>query len=198
VKSFPDILILAAGFSGRMGTHKALLQYDENTNFIEKIIGSYYDAGAENVTIVTNPDLFYKFDAELKIKYPRIKVVENKYPETGRFGSIKAGLKGMAGDNHFFISNCDNPFCNPELLMGMLNVLEPCSYVVPVYKTSGGHPVLIAKTLKQNLLDVTAADSNLKEVLKPFKKIELLTDDATVLFNINTPDDYSSFLKKGY
>jgi len=182
-------IILAAGTSGRMGQHKALLKFDDNNTFIDNIINSMIEANCK-IYVVVNPSIKEYFK---NYRVP-INVIVNDKPELGRARSLKLALKEINGTADIFIHNCDNPYCNLNLLRKMYNVLEEDSYVVPVFKNKGGHPILISKTLHKYLLNIDD-NANLKKVLLDFKKIKIETNDDKILFNINTLEEYNLFLE---
>ncbi len=191
---FPSAIILAAGLSERMGKHKALLAFNDNTNFVQHIAESMIAAGCNNIIVVTNPVLFNFFNENNILNNTKIKIVVNDKPELGRFRSIKIGLK-MIGDNNVFIHNCDNPFCSHFLLKDLFLVLNKKSYVVPLYNDKGGHPILLSKFICNYLLKIEADDVNLKKILSQFIKKEVITTDNKILFNVNTPEDYNTFVQ---
>ena len=47
------VLILAAGFSKRMGENKALLNFNNNYTFLDQIVSQYYLAGIHQVGIIS-------------------------------------------------------------------------------------------------------------------------------------------------
>ena len=191
---FPSGLILAAGFSGRMGTNKALLSFNETSSFIENIARSMLIVGCPHVYIVIN-SLISEYIKKNNIRVSdKIILLVNDKPELGRFRSIKIGLK-EAVNCDIFIHNCDNPFCKPALLNELYNLLDDHSYVVPVFNNRGGHPVLISNFVRQHLVSITEDNANLKNVLLSFNKIIYNTSDNSILVNINTPKDYLLFMK---
>jgi len=53
-------IILSAGKSTRMGTHKALLEFDEKNNYAQKIIEQFLQAGAKKCVLVVNNEIYNK------------------------------------------------------------------------------------------------------------------------------------------
>ena len=136
----------------------------------------------------------------LETSYPNLKkkinLVINNKPENGRFPSIKLGLNSLSKNENCFIHNIDNPGIGKNLLNSMTGILKPKSFVVPVFKGKGGHPILLSKEICSFLQKQSAEDLNLKQLLSGFEKTELPTTNENVLLNINTREDYIKFKKE--
>ena len=98
-------LILAAGFSKRMGSCKALLKTPCGKSFLEFIVDGYCQAGIRNIVVVVNENLM----SEVESNYAELKkkcwFVVNRKPELGRFTSIKIGLSVINSSNFVFLHN---------------------------------------------------------------------------------------------
>jgi molybdenum cofactor cytidylyltransferase len=180
-------IILAAGNSGRMGSDKALLAFDNNTSFIEHLVNSYFEHGADPVVIVMNENFIQSGTFNKKPLF-----VLNSNVEKGRSHSIKLGLSELPQSSACFLQNVDNPYADIELLSTMLFKLEPGSFIVPVIGDRGGHPVLIST----EIIDYVTSLNNWNDfrvVLRRFQRIQVPWKDHKILLNINTPEEYMSF-----
>lgn len=189
---FP-VIILAAGLSERMGGMKPFLKWDSETSFLEKIISEYLSYGTTQITVVMNnagSRLFFEDDIRACVKK---NIVINKYPEKGRFGSLKAGFAKLICSGPCFIQNVDNPFVTAELLSQMAKLIRPGTYVSPVFEGKGGHPLLIGDIIVRELMRIDDYNYNIKETLKKYKRTELETRDSRILANINTAEDYADY-----
>jgi molybdenum cofactor cytidylyltransferase len=187
-----NVLILAAGFSRRMGKPKFMLPFDHSKTFYEKIIERYMDIGFTQIVFVANKaDYHY-----IKYNNPNVKIVINEFPEKGRFYSIIAGLKGHDDVSDTFIHNVDNPFVIDNVLREMSDAIKKTCYAVPVYKGKGGHPVLLSAEIVQDIIYLPSCNYNLKEFLKKYNRINVNTDRREVLININTPADFQRLSKE--
>ncbi len=187
-----NALITAAGFSERMGTHKALLKFDCNHNFLEKLIENYSIIGCNEIIITANSDLFKSIES---YQNNQIKIIENRHPEYERLYSIIIGLQAMSSSNFCFIQSVDNPFVKTETL---LKLSEYCNYetiVEPIYKNNGGHPIIINKFIIDCLKNNNNYQLRLNQILRQFPKQKIETNDECILFNINTIDDYNKAMK---
>lgn len=184
----PAVIILAAGLSERMGEQKYNLNFSEEETFLEHIIHVYRRFVVSEIMLVVNEST----DLESFRNDESIKIVVNKNPEYGRFHSIQLGLKELKNTS-VFVQNIDNPFVNPGLLINMHNRLEDGEFAVPVYKDRGGHPVLLSKEIIELLINNFRNNSRFDDVLKSFKRKDVIVNDPYIGVNINTPEDYLKY-----
>ena len=191
------VVILAAGNSSRMGTHKALLRFDEKYNFIQKIIQTYKNAGIDWITVVANED-----NAELIAESIDdddcflVYVAVNMHPEWERFYSIKFGLLELSDVACCFIHNCDNPFVPEDIIHQLMNEFEADTVIVPEFKGERGHPVLLGHNIIQAVLNHPENSCNFKSFLSTFPTKTISVDNNSILFNINTREDLQNSMTK--
>ncbi len=188
------VVILAAGFSTRMGKHKSLLMFDDKKNFIQQIVEVYKNSGIEKIVIVANrnnvekiSDLFSNNDLEF------LTIVLNEHPEYERFYSLKVGLQKIEGFDACFIQSCDNPFVNEELVFNIKEGFIGAHVVIPSYLNRKGHPILLCGSIVEAILRIEKNDCTMRDVLREYpSKLVNVTDDK-ILVNINTCEEYMSF-----
>ena len=190
------VVILAAGFSGRMGVPKLSLPFDENQTFVQKIVQTYHAAGCEKIVLVVNQQ------GKEKLKQnsfgpagEKVSVVLNPFPERERFYSLQTGLKSLREFTAVFIQNIDNPFVQPGLLLKLDDVSSPKAYVVPQYHGRGGHPVLLSKQIVRDLVIFPDYRENLRDFLHRYTKINCPVEDEKILVNINSREEYRKYFK---
>lgn len=181
------VVVLAAGKSQRMGKEKALLKYNSNSIFFEKIIETYIEAGVQNISMVVNPNLYRIISTGFFKNSKKISILVNRSPELGRMYSIQLGIEQHIS-KHIFIQNIDNPFVSNELIEKLRENYKENHYVSPYYNNKGGHPILLCKNIAEQLLRMP--DVSLRIALSNFNKIKLPVDDSSILTNINTPEAY--------
>ncbi|HNW69642.1 MAG TPA: NTP transferase domain-containing protein [Bacteroidales bacterium] len=190
-------VVLAAGNSTRMRQHKALLEFDSQQTFVQKIVREYISAGCSHIVVVANEqnmDLISGQFANPAGHKPIL--VLNKHPEYERFYSVQLGLKACHTFTKCFLQPCDNPFVNADLLTGMLQILEDGSYVAPVYNGKKGHPVLLGIQIMCELCASDEINGNLKDFLRTFNCLGFETSDPNILANINDMNDYQVYFKR--
>ena len=184
-------LILAAGFSERMGTPKALLMWDRSMTFLKKIILEFLSAGCDPVVCTVN-SLVLPHCSSLE-SIPRVKIILNEHPEWGRMHSVRLGLEHAGGRPYCLLHNVDNPFIHETILRKILDSANPGSWCAPEYKGKGGHPVLLTARIMDHILQSTCLPTTLEEVLGSFPKKTVKMEDDLILRNINTPGDYRKY-----
>jgi len=191
-----SVVVLGAGNSTRMTSPKPLLKWDKSLTFIEKIIDTYYFFGCNNIILVFNSEVCKLFHQ----KYPnynkdnKLKIVINEYPQFERFYSIKKGI-AMCGNNKLcFIQNVDNPFVNNLILNSLYSNIGTNDYCVPTYNDYGGHPVLINSKVINSINNTKENHLKFNEFLGQFHRKNIITEDKTILYNINTPEDYNKMI----
>ncbi|MBS4060795.1 MAG: NTP transferase domain-containing protein [Bacteroidetes bacterium] len=186
----PDVLLLAAGESIRMGSHKALLRFDERNTFLEQCLEVFVAFGCENIVVVINESLS-KNIKEVQLKIPEnVVVCINKKPSAGRFSSVLTGLQQLKCNKPLFIHNVDNPFVSLNVLALLSSSFKEHDYAVPVYEEMGGHPLLVSASLAAMLKNEEDISINLKTYLKAYQKQAVNVTDRRVLANINDENDY--------
>ncbi|MCD4735244.1 MAG: NTP transferase domain-containing protein [Bacteroidales bacterium] len=190
-KQRSSVIILAAGRSVRMGKPKIALQFSEEDTFIDHIIKVYQKFGVHKIILVVN-DLAVQ---NISRDEDQLIFVVNPYPEFGRFYSIRLGLKEL-GPSPVFIQNVDNPFVNPGLLMMLEAGIKDGDFSTPVYKSHGGHPVLVSGRIVPKLINDFNKDDRFDEVLKLFDRRIVNVNDPYITVNINTPEDYEEYFAR--
>ncbi len=188
-------IILSAGKSGRFGSPKAFVSFDEEKSFLQKIVAEYYGAGIRRILLVVNPEISEKARSQIQnfANDLIITIVENEFPEKGRFTSIKLGVEAIEKVQTVFIQNIDNPFITSELLCKMMHKSETADYIVPVCNGERGHPILVTGKILDRIKVLDESDVNLRELLKAYHCEEVETSSYEILANINTPQEYERF-----
>lgn len=186
------VIILAAGFSYRMGEPKPFLFFEEehNITFLEKIVSDYHNFGCSKIIVVHN---FKNIDKAKKHRTFE-QIVVNNEPEKGRFLSLKLGIDIVEKEDFVFIDNIDNPVKNHETLELLWQNRNKNGYVSPRYKQKGGHPILISRNIITQIQREKAENQSLKTFLQPFDKQNVLTNDSSILLNINTKEEYNKLI----
>ena len=181
VKTTPAI-ILSAGYSKRLGEHKALVEVAGKT-LLEHAILKLQHAGCNPVIVVVNQEL--QFDA-LMVSNGAV-VVVNKSPENGRTGSLKVGLNSVLAElgrmpNKAIMCPVDRPGWKASHIGKLTENDRSCCLTD---NSDNGHPVAL---VKDDLLAIMAAndDAPLKDIVR-FESVSV--DNALLSLNIDTPDD---------
>jgi molybdenum cofactor cytidylyltransferase len=188
-------VILSAGSSARMGSHKALLKFDSEKTFIQKITETYLLAGIDEVIVVVNSELFKVINESSLALSGKVKLVVNDKPELGRFYSLQTGIKQLKPGNSCFFQNIDNPFTIIELLDELILHKNEADVIVPTFQNKAGHPVLINASVIQEIKIGIDYDVRIDLFLKQFAEKRIGIQSSKILLNINSKEDY---LKAGF
>lgn len=183
-------IILSAGNSERMGGHKALLKFDSERTFLQKITETYLLAGIDQVIVVLNSEL-YKLISESSLALSgKVKLVVNNKPELGRFYSLQTGVKLFPPGNYCFFQNIDNPFTTEELLKELILHKAKAGVIIPIFQKKSGHPVLVSPLVIQRIFEGIDYKIRIDTFLNQFTEKKIEVPDPKILLNINSPDDY--------
>ena len=191
-------LILAAGYSGRMGMSKAFLPYDANRTFLEKIVSEYLTFGCAPVGVVLNKqgmELYEKMQPRHKDK---ITAILNPAPEKERFFSVQTGLKALNFKGSVFLHNVDNPFLTRDILEALASASKENIYVVPTYHEDGGHPILLSQEIVKALIETSDYEQNLRVFLESYDQIPVPVNNPDILANINSPQEYERLFGRSF
>lgn len=181
-----DGVILAAGFSSRLGTNKMILDIYGKT-IIERVVDSMYDV-CSSIFVVGG----YNIDSIINVlnKYPKVNVVFNENYIDGMFSSVKEGLKYVR-ENRFFLIPGDYPAISKSLYESML--FEKGDIIIPTYKGKRGHPVLMKSDLIKEVVD-TQIYLNMKEFINTKSYITKEVLEEGILMDVDTIEDYEAVL----
>ena len=193
-------ILLAAGESSRMGRQKALLPW-RNTTLLEYQLRSLLDAGVQRVVVVLG------HDAD-RIK-PIVEAAEgaswalNPDYLQGKTTSLKTGVAALEIQqvSDVLLLNVDQPR-NADTVRTLLERHLASSYriTIPTHGGKGGHPILIAAELLPELAEIEEESQGLKAVVRRHaeatERFEL--DDPTLLWDLNTPEQYQKALESGF
>lgn len=182
-------IVLAAGFSSRMGTDKALLELGGRTT-LERIVNSHQEAGVDQIILVTGQN--HAALAQLSLK---VKLVRNPAPENGMFSSIQAGVAALdPAVAAFFVHPVDTPLINPATLTGLICALQQnllVDAVIPVFQGRRGHPPLLSGRLASSI-DEYSGDSGLRGLLSVYRLLDVECGDRGCILGMNTQEEYAA------
>lgn len=180
-------VILAAGYGQRIGSPKWRLRFSADQSFLERLAEVYSLPAISHVVMVVN----HRHSREIAgLPLPAKAIITvNNAPDLGRNHSIRLGLESVGKYDFAFIQNIDNPFTSDVLIARLWNSRQADGVVIPTYQQRAGHPVLIGRQLCHHLLQQPPAAFHFREWLSGQRNILVETDDASVLTNINTPED---------
>lgn len=181
-------IILAGGFSSRMGSDKALLDLGGQP-VIERIVSSYQAAGIERIIVVTGQN-----HAALAQLCLPVVLVQNPMPEQGMFSSIQTGVAALEpAVDAFFVQPVDIPLVSSVTLSNLMAALQQNSVVdvvIPVFRCKRGHPPLLRRQQLAGAILAYNGTDGLRGLISRYAVVEIPVNDQGVLLGMNTPQQY--------
>lgn len=184
-------LILAAGESSRMGKDKALLAYRGRT-FLETLFANLREAGLKRIAVVLG---HHAEEIRRAVNLPDAQWISNPDYRLGQTSSLQAGLRALAHAELEGIVLClvDHPAISVEVIRTLLKSFRQtgASVVVPTCGGRRGHPILIARSLFKELLDL-GPESGANTVIRKHREAThfVEVEDPGVLLDIDDPEAY--------
>lgn len=183
-------VILAAGFSSRMGTFKPLLELGGQP-IIERLLGVLVAAGIKrkNIVVVTGHNREALSPAVKKYK---VRKAFNPRYDQGMFTSIQTGASAMAdGLDGFFIMPVDCPLISPKVLKQLMESFESDKFSVACYRGKKGHPLLVPEKFRQEIIDHDGKNGLKAITDRDFSLMKRLeTGFEGVVMDMDTPESY--------
>jgi molybdopterin-guanine dinucleotide biosynthesis protein A len=181
-------IILVGGKSRRMGRDKAFLEIAGKTLF-ERVLEVFRDNIDRVLLVGDRAERFAGFD---------LPMIEDIYPGSA-LGGLYTGLYHSTTD-YIFVSSCDLPFPNDEVLRYLCSLRG--GYDAVVTTTSSGYEPLFALYAKSCLGPMKALlDSgdfcayayfpkiNVRYV--PYEELAHMDREGNAFLNVNTPEDFA-------
>lgn len=195
-ETLPTVLILAAGFSSRMGTLKANVSLQGKT-FLARILDLIPESFPIKIVLGFQGD-------QIRLQHLHFhgQWVENSEFARGMITSLQAGLRALDDTcPGIWIWPVDFPCLQPKTTTTLFQtaLVHPEQIVVPSYQYRRGHPVYVPKTcfsmLKQ-LPNETILRTILFQDSHAIFYVEV--EDAGVLQNLNTLSDLQRFQEASF
>jgi molybdenum cofactor cytidylyltransferase len=191
-----SVIILAAGYSSRMGSFKPVIMLDQVT-VTDRLIATYRSQDIDVYLVVG----WQKDKLLSTIHRSDIKIVENPAFSAGMLSSVKAGLSAVKdkGYRGVFIQPVDIPLVRSATLKHLVTFSQSqaSQILYPCFKSRRGHPTLIASELIPEILDWNG-ENGLKGYLftREERSKELEVADSNILFDIDTPQDLIELVER--
>ena len=188
-------IILAAGSSTRMGTQKLLLSYNDST-MIETVIDNVLKSKIDKVMVVLGADSEQVTKA---IGNKPVEVCRNAQPEKGMMSSVLCGFKALPDNaNAALVYLGDQPNIPPSVTDTIIEAYNEDLYgiVIPVHDHRRGHPLLVDLKYRRDIFKLDL-EKGLRSLMHLFPEdvLEVDVDEAGILLDIDTREDYSNATK---
>lgn len=181
-------IVTAAGASTRMGSFKALLNW-EGRPLIAHQLGVLKDF--EQVVVVTGHN-----SEALRPYLQSVDVAHNPDYPLGRASSLRCGARLVRPCHSLLICGVDQPLM-PELVEALCLQLGDAPYIVPECGGKTGHPIVFRGDLLDEIASVSDATQGLRALTaRHFKEARRLSwPDTRIWADLNTPEDYDQLCK---
>lgn len=194
-------VILAAGMSRRMGQPKLLLPWRGFGSMLEAVVSVYAGAGIQEILVVTGAEQerMTALLAGLARRFPVHPAYNHDYESGEMLTSLQVGLAGLSPEaSAALVGLGDQPQLAPQTVTQILTVYNASSspLLVPSYKNRRGHPWLVGRELWHELLQLKPPATARDFLQRHEREIAYLQADASVLQDIDTPEQYRQSLAK--
>jgi molybdenum cofactor cytidylyltransferase len=181
------LVVLAAGRSTRMGSPKALVEF-EGRPLVEHLLTPPLVRQFGDVVVVLGHHAEALRPVVARLGYRH---VVNPDPDRGRTGSVQIGLGMLASAiRAALVQPVDCPIVRPQTYVSLAAALGSADVVIPSHQGRRGHPPLVAARMFPRIL-AARPDEPLRDLLQA-AEIDCRTievDDPGVLVNIDRPED---------
>lgn len=182
-------LILAAGYSSRMGRAKALLPFGGQT-VLARVVRSFRQAGIDRIGVVTGHQAE---QLEPLLHELEVGAIANPAYERGMFSSVQAGIAALPADvDACFLLPVDIPLVRPATIAALAAnfAAQQAPITYPRFSGRRGHPPLIARSLFAEIL-AGQGDGGLRALLQTHQAADVDVLDEGVVLDMDTPEDYA-------
>ncbi|MBO4831973.1 MAG: nucleotidyltransferase family protein [Oscillospiraceae bacterium] len=185
-------VVLAAGYSSRMGEFKPALMIGQDS-VIDLTVGNFVSAGIKDIVVVTG----YRAEDIGSALYFRdgVRFAHNAGFDAGMFTSVKTGVSAIGeGRRAFLLSPADCAGFAPSTVTALIEEFgrSGAPVVYPEYDSRRrGHPSLISAEVIPEIL-TEPDESNLRAVLSRYdgRAAQTRVDDPGVTMDMDTPEEF--------
>ncbi len=193
-------IVLAAGMSTRMGAPKMLLPWKDST-VIQAVLSALHAAGIENIIVVLGAAEKEISDLLKQLPMNVLTASNPNYQNGEMTDSIKVGVAAApVNARAALIALGDQPQIEVETIRAILlrYTQKRSSLIVPSYQMRRGHPWLVDRALWSDLFSLSPQFTMRDFMHKYSEKIDyLVVDTATILQDLDTPEEYARFRSEG-
>ena len=179
-------VILAAGFSSRMGEFKPLMRLC-GENLLSRCAGVFKSCGISDVIVVTG---HRHVEVEKEAGNLGIGFVFNPDFGSGMYSSICCGVKAVSGVDGFFLLPVDIPLVRAATLTALQEQFNGGEVLIPCFDGDRGHPPLIPFDYVDRIREY-GGDGGLRKLLELFPRRDIEGWDSSILKDVDTRQDFS-------
>ena len=187
-------LVLAAGYSSRMGEFKPLLPLGQTTA-LDRAVGLFRSAGIQDVRVVVG---YRAQDLTPLLDSWAVSWILNNHFEDGMFSSVMTGVSDLEPSiRAFFLLPVDTPLVRRTTVLEILSAreLRPADVWYPTFMGKRGHPPLLSTGISSSILE-WGGEGGLRGLLQQHKSnaVDVEVADEYVLTDMDSPQQYQGLL----
>lgn len=183
-----DAILLAAGFSSRMGRLKQVMPI-AGTAMVRRVAQPLLDAGLELIVVVGHE----RQRVQAVLQDLPCRVVVNEEPEAGMFSSVRLGCRAVPDGEGCLISTGDCPGIQVATIRQIMQAMprHPDNVIIPSYQHRRGHPAGLPPALVQRIRELPPDTPGLNSLWRahPDMLVHLPVDDPAILRDLDRPED---------
>jgi molybdenum cofactor cytidylyltransferase len=188
-----EILLLAAGPSKRMGTPKQSLPF-KDTSLVRHLTREALASDAQGVTVVTGA---WADHVRQELTGLPARLVHNEDWENGMASSLRKGVRSLPHITHACLMMlCDQPLVSQFSLNRIIEAYRSSSHLIVASEYGGivGVPALYDRSLLPRFHALNG-DQGARAFLRTTDIPTVLLPLPEAAVDLDTPDEYSSFLR---
>lgn len=190
-------IILAAGRSSRMGSHKLLLPY-KGRPIVNWVLVAACASQTDPVIIVLGHEA-QQVDAALQAERWFL-AIHNPWYADGMSTSLRIGLAATPKNaDGAIILLGDQPLITPEIIDAMIaeSARDPDVIIAASYQGRRGNPVLFPRQYFGELEAITGDEGGRSVLARHPEQVRLVEiDDALAGFDVDTPEEYQTLVSE--
>lgn len=187
-------IILASGYSKRMGKNKLLLEF-KGKPLIQYTLDTVFQCNFLEAFLIAREE-----EIETMGNEHHIKVIKNENAHRGISESIKLGVKAAGETEGYMFFNCDQPFLNKETVEILVKEFKKHSHciIIPLCKGKRGSPVVFPYMYKEDFLALQGDVGGKVVINKNLHRVKYVeVEDGMSLLDVDTEEDYEYILRLG-
>lgn len=180
-------IVMASGYSRRMGENKLLLKY-KNKTFIQHTLDKVKKCNFYSKIVVARDKAIIELAESLDFK-----TVKNEWADKGQSEAIKLGLNNSPISDGYMFFTSDQPLLDIETIELLMDTFHKNnnSIIVPRFMGRKGSPVIFSSKFLKELIQLQG-DTGGKKVINAHREsivfVEVKRDE--VLMDVDTWEDY--------
>lgn len=187
-----DGIILAAGFSRRMGKDKLLLPFEDEV-VVKKIIDTCKKSDISKIIMV-----YRNWKVGQIGKEEEVMTVRNKRAYLGQSESVKEGLRHSFAEGYLFLA-ADQPMLSKDTINDLIGIFRgtDSGIIVPSHCGQVQMPILFSADFRDELMDIEGENGGAEIIRENRHKVHWYRiKDPLEVADIDTMDQYLDLIKR--